>query len=237
MDSQASSSISERIERTRFDALLPRTACVVEAAPEDWNAGLTREELIYVAHAAPKRVREFTAGRNCARRALQAAGHPACSIPVKAGRAPQFPAGYAGSITHTEAYCAAAILPTEDLASVGIDAEPNDSLSSDLIELIASAAERSMIDVLCRRRPDIHWSKLVFSAKEAFFKAYYPLRGQYLDFHDVMVHLDPSTNCFRVNLLQSTNGLCSLLSSGRYRLYSDLICTGFCIREADLRGA
>src|ERR1700733_6978483 len=121
-------SASDGSARTRFGGLLPRAVVVVEASAPMWEKGLLPEEDVYVAGAARKRVREFTAGRNCARQALTGLGLKPCGIPG-AGRAPVFPLGISGSITHTDNYCAAAAVRIADVLSIGIDAEVNVALS------------------------------------------------------------------------------------------------------------
>ena len=74
-----------------------------ELDPRAVNEGLLPEERGAVAKAVPKRVAQFTAGRVCARRALAQLGNTE-PVPILMGedRAPQWPAGYVGSISHTD---------------------------------------------------------------------------------------------------------------------------------------
>jgi hypothetical protein len=52
----------------------------------------------------------------------------------------------------------------------------------------------------------VDWHKLVFSAKESVYKAYYPLSRTFLDFHDVDVVLDldvdPDAGTFAATLVR-----------------------------------
>src|SRR5438876_615194 len=72
------------------------------------------EERALVAGASPVRRREFTAGRVCARDALQQLGGPRCAILRDPSRAPIWPEGFVGSISHAAGYCVAAAARTAD---------------------------------------------------------------------------------------------------------------------------
>lgn len=79
--------------------------------------------------AVAKRIAEFTTVRHCARLALESLGAPVVELPPGPVRAPIWPAGVAGFLTHCTGYRAAAVAwASEDLQSVGIDAEPAESL-------------------------------------------------------------------------------------------------------------
>ncbi|WP_208855640.1 4'-phosphopantetheinyl transferase family protein [Rhodopseudomonas palustris] len=91
---------------------------------------------------APCRVREFTAGRNCARAALRIMGHPATPIPARPDRLSSWPAGVCGSISHDADYCAVAVAQARHLRSIGIDVEQNRALEVALQDHVCSAEER-----------------------------------------------------------------------------------------------
>jgi 4'-phosphopantetheinyl transferase EntD len=188
---------------TAFDGLLPAAAVVVEATSPMWEAGLWPEEQAHVARAVEKRVREFTAGRNCARQALESLGIPPRAIPVGPSREPVFPPGVSGTITHTSNYCAAAVIRTGEVRSIGIDAGSNVALASGLLTKIAGTEECTMLEVLSSTSPPTHWDMLLFCIKEAFYKAYFQLHAQFLDFHEASVVIDPSTSSFVVRVKQS----------------------------------
>jgi 4'-phosphopantetheinyl transferase EntD len=160
---------------------------------------LLPEELHHVAAVVPRRRREFTAGRNCARAALRALGVQAGAIGVGTRRAPQFPEGISGTITHTDGYCAASVIRRGVVLSIGIDAECNAALEEGVAALVLRDDERAWL----RRLPDAgasHWSTLVFSAKEAFYKAYFQLCQIELEFADASVELDPGRMSFSLRL-------------------------------------
>jgi 4'-phosphopantetheinyl transferase EntD len=164
--------------------LLPAAVATAESIGRKPEAGLglfPAEEAV-VRTADPQRRAEFTAGRMCARAALARLGLPA--TPVLAGPAgqPQWPAGVTGSITHRAGYVACAVALTTQVAAIGIDAEPDAGLPPGLIESLAAGEERAWIARLTVAAPGVHWDRLLFSAKEAVAKLWYPLTGQWLGF-------------------------------------------------------
>jgi 4'-phosphopantetheinyl transferase EntD len=156
------------------------------------GGGLFPAEARAVATAGPSRQAEFTAGRRCARAALADLGVPATPIlPGPAGE-PGWPPGVTGSITHCPGYRACAVVRTRDLAAIGIDAEPDEELPAGLLDAVATAWEQAWI----RRQasagpacagPPVRWARLVFSAKEAAAKAWYPLTGRWPDLAELTV--------------------------------------------------
>jgi len=143
--------------------------------------GLFPAEERAVRTAGWRRRAEFTAGRQCARTALAGLGVPA--VPVLPGPAgePRWPAGLIGSITHCPGYRACAVAYAADLAAIGIDAEPDEDLPGDLTGAVATAAELAWIRRMAAARPAVPWARLIFSAKEAAGKAWYPLTGRWPD--------------------------------------------------------
>jgi 4'-phosphopantetheinyl transferase EntD len=185
---------------TRFDGLLPTEVVVAEASPAMWDSGLLPDEEAYVKNAVAKRRREFTAGRNCARQALGQAGFSPSSIRVGDHREPLFPNGASGTITHTNYYCAAAVVRIGEIVSIGIDAEEAASLDPRYLEFICAQSERD----LCNRLPS-HircWDRVLFCCKEAFYKAYFQLSRHYLDMREVSVAIDPFNESFSVKILK-----------------------------------
>ncbi|MFF4470572.1 4'-phosphopantetheinyl transferase [Streptomyces sp. NPDC001599] len=178
-----------------IEELLPGTVVSVEAFGQD-DAGhlpLYPEEEAIVARAVAKRRREFTVVRSCARRAMEKLGVPPQPVLTGERGAPRWPDGLAGSMTHCDGYCAAALVRLTDLASLGIDAEPDGPLPDGVLETIALPAEAARLRRLGGARPGVHWDRLLFSAKESVYKAWYPLTGQWLDFTeaDIEIRVDP----------------------------------------------
>lgn len=155
--------------------------------PREVSGALLPAERKAVENAVHKRVQQFTAGRICARQGLKALGL-AADTPIISGedRAPRWPKGFVGSISHTDDWCAAAVALSSDVRAVGIDLEDASPLKEDLLPRICTETER---DFLRRSENPALLAKLIFSAKEAFYKCQYPLSQQYLGFHDAEVEL------------------------------------------------
>jgi enterobactin synthetase component D / holo-[acyl-carrier protein] synthase len=184
-----------------IEAILPGAVAAVETADDPPGAVLYPEEEATVARAVDKRRREFTAGRWCARRALVRLGHPEVPIPAGPDRQPQWPPGVVGSITHCAGYRAAALAHDRDLHTIGIDAEPHGPLPDGVLRAVALPDERDRLAGLSGTDPGVHWDRLLFSAKESVFKAWYPLARRWLGFEDADLVLDPASESFTARIL------------------------------------
>ncbi|MEU0342627.1 4'-phosphopantetheinyl transferase superfamily protein [Streptomyces bobili] len=178
-----------------IEELLPETVIAVEAHGEDGvrefgDGPLYPQEEALVARAVAKRRREFTLVRSCARRAMEKLGVPPQAVLPGERGAPTWPAGLAGSMTHCDGYAAAALVRAADLASLGIDAEPHQPLPDGVLSAIALPAERERLRRLAADRPEVHWDRLLFSAKESVYKAWFPLTRKWLDFSEADIEID-----------------------------------------------
>jgi 4'-phosphopantetheinyl transferase EntD len=174
-----------------IEELLPESVVAVEMLGDEAvrEAPLYPEEAALVARAVPKRRREFSAVRACARRAMEKLGVPPQPVLTGERGAPRWPDGLAGSMTHCEGYCAAALVRAADLASLGIDAEPHAPLPEGVAEAVLLPSEQQRLGRLAAERPDVHWDRLLFSAKESVYKAWFPLTGMWLDFMEADIEL------------------------------------------------
>ena len=178
-----------------IEDLLPETVVAVEAHGEDGvrefgDDPLYPQEEALVARAVAKRRREFTLVRSCARRAMEKLGVPPQPVLPGAGGAPGWPTGLAGSMTHCDGYAAAALVRAADLASLGIDAEPHQPLPDGVLSAIALPTEQERLRRLAADRPEVHWDRLLFSAKESVYKAWFPLTRKWLDFSEADIEID-----------------------------------------------
>lgn len=139
--------------------------------------------------AVDRRLREFAAGRAAARAAMVALGLPEVPLPMGADRAPHWPAGVVGSITHSDTACLAAVARTDSVWGIGIDLEPKGWLDPDLWDTVLRPEERMDLP----REGAGFQALLVFSAKEAAYKAQHPLTRTLIDFHALRVRLAPAT--------------------------------------------
>ncbi len=96
-------------------------------------------------------------------------------------------------MTHCDGYRAAALARAGDLASLGIDAEPHAPLPDGILPTVSLLTEQERLARLTAEQPGVHWDRLLFSAKESVYKAWFPLTGKWLDFSeaDIEVFTDP----------------------------------------------
>lgn len=141
-----------------------------------------------LAAAVLKRKVEFSAGRCCARSALQQQGYRGdAPLAIGSGRAPIWPAGYLGSISHTQGLAIAAVAKNEDWSGIGIDIEhllQKDAAQS-IVAHLATSIEMNVGTAMGLSFEQ--WLTLIFSAKESLYKALYPRVGRYFDFLDAEV--------------------------------------------------
>jgi len=145
-----------------------------------------------------ERLQTFAAGRFCARHAMQLMGLPDAPILVGKDRAPVWPKGVAGSISHTQGLAGAMVSSLSHYPSIGLDIERRGVVHRNLWHLLFDELEQQQI--LRAEIPDDQ-ATLYFSLKEAYYKMQYPLTGMFLDFKDVRVEDGP--NGMRIDRLKS----------------------------------
>jgi 4'-phosphopantetheinyl transferase EntD len=152
-----------------------------------------------IASAVESRRREFVVARMLARLALADVGQPPVPLLSDPAGAVQWPAGLVGSITHCVGYRAAAVAPSAEFVSLGIDAETNAALPDGVLDLVALPDEREAL----ARLPEtgVSWPRLLFSCKESVYKAWYPMTGGWLDFEQARVTIDADHATFHAELL------------------------------------
>jgi 4'-phosphopantetheinyl transferase EntD len=189
------------LEKGLLDPLLPSAARGAEYFGDPDGAVLFPEEEAVISTAVEKRRREFTSVRHCARRALAALGFPACPLLPGPYGAPRWPACVVGSMTHCQGYRAAVVALESELAALGIDAERHAPLPEGVLEAVAGAEELRHLAGLADNRPGMHWDRLLFSAKEAAYKAWSPAAGRRIAVQDVSVRFVHRTDAFSARVL------------------------------------
>nr|WP_280524566.1 4'-phosphopantetheinyl transferase superfamily protein [Streptomyces coelicoflavus] len=173
-----------------IEEILPVDVMSAEAFDDDADVRLFAEERAAVANAVPGRQREFATVRRCARTALGELGIPPVPLPPGRQRAPQWPAGVVGSMTHCSGYRAAAVARASRLHSVGIDAEESAPLPDGLLDLVALPPERDLVERLGAQSDAVAWDRLLFSCKEAVYKVWFPLAQRMLGFDGARIDID-----------------------------------------------
>ncbi|MBR0694308.1 4'-phosphopantetheinyl transferase [Bradyrhizobium lablabi] len=176
-----------------------------EGVPSIDSGALFPDEVKYIQHAVEKRRAEFGTARVCARHALSRLGIPPCSLVPRADRSPQWPPGVVGSISHTDKLCGVAVTTSPRIASLGLDLEIDAPLESELQTLICTSTERRWLDQY--KSPESgHAAKILFSAKEAFYKCQYAITEQFLEFTDVELSIDLQNGSFCVSGIGRVGG-------------------------------
>jgi 4'-phosphopantetheinyl transferase EntD len=164
-------------------------ACAEVYSDPPGLAAMPDEEPL-IARSVAKRRNEFITVRHCARIALGQLGLP--PVPILKGDKgePCWPDGVVGSLTHCAGYRGAVVARSAIVRSVGVDAEPHDVLPDGVLDAISLEAERREIEAMAALSPGIHWDRILFCAKEATYKAWFPLTKRWLGFEDAHITFD-----------------------------------------------
>ena len=182
------------------------------------------EEENWVCNAVASRRQEFAAGRAAARTALARLGAPQAAIPVNPDRTPAWPHGFVGSITHCHGFCGAVVARERDVQGLGFDAEPAEPLPEGVGRIIYDEDEAAHFSALPAMN-GLDWPKLAFSAKEAFYKCFFPLARMPLNFRDVQVRFTADGG-FEIKSGKAASFLDGFVQ-GRWRMRDGLVFTSF----------
>ncbi len=175
-----------------IERILPGGVESAELFADPADAELFPEEQLQIARAVARRRAEYASVRHCARTAMARLGVEPTALPKGDKGAPQWPRGLVGSMTHTDGYRAAALGFALQVRSVGIDAEQNGPLPEGVLGSVSLATERDRIAALDGAGagpPGVHLDRVLFSAKESTYKAWYPLTHRWLGFEDADIAL------------------------------------------------
>ena len=152
-----------------------------------------------LAAAADKRRAEFLAGRAMAMQALTALNHPRADLPIGPTRAPIWPAGIAGSISHARGHCAAIVTraPNTDLG-IDIEAIATGTALKAILKTALTPPEHALLDA----HPET-LATLIFSAKETLFKALHPTVQRHFGFDAARLIALPKNGTARLILTRS----------------------------------
>jgi 4'-phosphopantetheinyl transferase EntD len=196
------------------------------ARPRLQDNQLFPDELQHVARAVQKRRAEFGTARVCARRALAQLGVRPCSLVPNLDRSPRWPPGIKGSISHAKNCCAVVVTNASEVIGLGIDIEEDTPLLVELMPMVCTLEERQWISAF---GPDTGgWlAKLIFSAKEAFYKCQYETTRTLIDFQEVELSIDLIGGAFSVSGITREGPLwnCVRSASGKFRRESGFIVT------------
>jgi 4'-phosphopantetheinyl transferase EntD len=159
------------------------------------------------------------AARMVARELMKQLGFPEQPIAKSASGAPRWPEGIVGSLAHDARLAVAALASSADFMSVGIDVEPAEVLDPELVDIVAGPVERT------KMHDDPFGGRLLFAAKEAVYKAVYPLDNIFLEHHDVEIDL-----ANRSAVVACTNRIVPL----RFSISDHIVALAWIPRRADM---
>jgi len=203
--------------------LPPRIVAAVDTKGE-LRVELAPSEAVVIRRAVDRRRGEFITARACARMALARLGHSPEPIPSGPAGEPRWPPGIVGSITHCDGYRAAAVARADQVGALAIDAEPNRPLPPGVLAAIAAPEERSRLLRYRVEAAAVCWDRLLFSAKEAVFKLWFPLTGERLGFADASIEFDLAGWNFDAHLSAGRPSL-----RGCWMVGEGLLATGICL--------
>jgi len=188
MNTSVTSRIAERLDLVR--PLFGIDVAVAVTNPlDDPPAPFASEAAALSANAVAKRRNEFAAGRAAAHLAMEDLGIPPTPILIGEKRAPIWPEGLVGSISHTKSCAMAAVAKLGDVRALGVDVEEDRPLSDDLVPEICSDREQAWLRL--QNNPG-QLAKVIFSAKEAAYKCQYTLSQRYFGFDGMELSLELS---------------------------------------------
>lgn len=173
------------------------------------------------------RKNEFYRGRFCAHKALEQLSCRDTFVPISDGRAPLWPNGYCGSISHSKDMAIALAAKSDAYQSIGVDIErivtekriqviKRMTLTPAEVIYLESFADQSFV------------ATIMFSAKEAFYKYLNPVVGEYINFHEgIIQQIDCENQSFQIELVSDKERLQSYCRQylGSYQLYKDQVIT------------
>ncbi|WAC55149.1 4'-phosphopantetheinyl transferase family protein [Gordonia sp. SL306] len=184
-----------------IEQLVPSGVASAEAFEDPPGIEPMPAERTLIERAVEKRRREFTTARHCARQAMSELGIGPTPIMRGERGMPLWPERVVGSLTHCDGYRAAVVAYSLQVRSLGIDAEPHEQLPDGVLEHTSIADER---DVLAGRPSGLHWDRLLFCAKEATYKAWFPITQRWLGFEDAHITFEqtaPQAGTFTSRIL------------------------------------
>ncbi|MCX6406230.1 MAG: 4'-phosphopantetheinyl transferase superfamily protein [Propionibacteriales bacterium] len=176
-------------------SLLPPEVVVHEtrrtgAVGRAWRL-LAEEERREVPGAGERRRDDWATGRLLAHAALAELGEDVPVLRRGERGEPLWPDGVVGSITHCDDYAACAAAHAADVSALGIDVEPSLPLPPGVLQVVATPEERRHLADLADQDGSVPWDRLLFCAKEACYKVWFPVERRWLGFEDADVRLDP----------------------------------------------
>lgn len=222
--------IAQPIGFTMARRLFDDAIAVAVTDPQASHHHALPQEYDVLPKSADKRLRAFSAGRVAAHAAMQALDVPVQPVIPGKDRAPIWPIGLVGSISHSDTCCIAAVAKSGAFKSIGVDVEEDTPMATDLIPTICSPSERAWLSGQSNAM-SARLAKLIFSAKECAYKCQYALSKTLFGFDGFELIPDLDTGQFDAVFTRSIGRFpARTLLAGRFEMANGLIITAMSIR-------
>jgi 4'-phosphopantetheinyl transferase EntD len=168
----------------------------LSSSPVSDTTAFAAEDMLS-ASVTPGRREEFRTGRALARKCMAAIGVAPQSIARGEMREPIWPAGLTGSISHAKGLIGAVVWQPSTAGGIGLDIERAGRVTPTLYQSLFTDAEVESLSLL-NSVEQLVAAAAMFSAKEAIYKAQYPLTRCYVGFHEVSLGFDPVSKQVRL---------------------------------------
>ena len=221
---------SQHREYEGIGNIVPQGVIAVESINKPPLEPIFPAEMRLACGANQSRFEEFSRARTCAHKALTLLGEKPVSILRGKRREPIWPKNLVGSITHCDEYCCAVVAKKNIGFHLGIDAEITTSFAPRVTNNITTDFEKKE---LAKLNTSIDFGVVLFSAKEAIFKAWYPLTQRWLNFRDAEIAFDLSNEEFEAKILLRDSGFKGDIK-GRFLVKGTRVYTLAIINNVDL---
>jgi 4'-phosphopantetheinyl transferase EntD len=177
----------------QFNAPNLADTAIAMASIGDYQTALIGAEIDDHRQMGHARRDSFSSGRYCVRAAQVELALPTQEI-GRIERAPIWPQGCIGSISHSPSVAVAAL--SRSLTGVGVDIEHQGRVTGKIWPKLFTEEETAWLAAAPEFCAD-----LMFSAKEAGYKAIYPLGQQFIGFHEARIEIDLARQQFRIKYL------------------------------------
>ena len=209
--------------------LYPSDVALAVSFPWDKAEGLYPAERASLAKPNEKRLAEFASGRRAAHQAMSELGFSKAAVLHGLDRAPVWPKGVTGSISHCDSICMAVLGHSDRYAALALDIEEDLDLPEDVFPVVCTQMELAWLSV---QPEDIRGrlARLIFSAKESAYKLQYTMTGEILDFSAFEVTPDLETGQFEATLTRDVAQFPARSQfAGRFAFGAGLVMTGMTI--------
>lgn len=222
-------------QRSSVDYLLDDQVAVVCGRVLNYTQSFTGSQMEPVARAVAKRRNEFSTGRWLAMMAQRSLGLSPQFVKRGEDRSPRWPDGLIGSISHTDNLALVVLMRSAEYLGLGVDLEQASKVTDSIVHMVLTAGERRALADTSRIRSA---EAVIFSGKEAVFKAVHPLVGLMIGFDELELEfVARRPGCFRARYI-GPNRENRLMESGHgwFGYYEDHVVSSFVIPAADAKG-